>query len=32
MEKYFEQLKQEVYDNFSDDEIFKTPIIKSPKL
>ena len=32
MEKFFEQMKHEVYGSFSEDAIFKTPILNSLKL
>lgn len=32
MEKKFEQLKQDVWQKFSEDELYKTSILKTPKL
>lgn len=32
MEKKFEQLKQEVLSNFSETDLYKTSILKTPKL
>lgn len=32
MDKKFEQLKQDVWANFSEDELYKTSILKMPKL
>ena len=32
MDKKFEQLKQDVWQRFSEDELYKTSILKTPKL